>query len=130
MQDSSQYADLLFALNPVDPTDAITAMATPEYTWGDLPAGDHTVYIYHANGCTTFVDFTTDSYEPLTLSAIKSGPNEITATAFGGYGGYEYFFQEGRGHEFAVARFARVSISPQGEIALLGLADREKTPIE
>ena len=93
MQDSSQYSDLLFALNPADPTDAITAQATSDYVWGDLPAGDHTVYIYHSNGCTTFVDFTTDFYEPLTLNAIKTGPNEITATAAGGYGGYEYFFQ-------------------------------------
>ncbi|NAS11422.1 T9SS type B sorting domain-containing protein [Poritiphilus flavus] len=93
MQDTSQYSDLLFALNPVDPTDAITALASTERTWGDLPAGDHTVYIYHSNGCTTFVEFTTDAYDPLTLDAVKSGPNEITATATGGYGGYEYFFQ-------------------------------------
>ncbi len=93
MLDTSQYSDLLFALNPVDPTDAITAVATTDRTWGDLPAGDHTVYIYHSNGCTTFIDFTTDFYDPLTLDAVKTGPNEITATATGGYGGYEYFFQ-------------------------------------
>jgi len=92
MQDSSQYPDLLFALNPADPTDAITALATTDRVWGDLPAGDHTVYIYHSNGCTTFVDFSTDAYDPLTLVATKTGPNEITATATGGYGGYEYFF--------------------------------------
>ncbi|UCD62138.1 MAG: T9SS type B sorting domain-containing protein [Flavobacteriaceae bacterium] len=93
MQDPSQYSELLFALNPADPTDAITAMATTDRVWGDLTAGDHTVYIYHSNGCTAFVDFSTDAYEPLTLSAVKTGPNEITATAMGGYGGYEYFFQ-------------------------------------
>jgi gliding motility-associated-like protein len=93
IQDTGQYSDLLFALDPVDPTDAITSQAGTTRTWGDLPAGDHTVYIYHSNGCTTFVDFTTDAYDPLTLEAIKTGPNEITATATGGYGGYEYFFQ-------------------------------------
>ena len=92
MQDTSQYPDLLFALNPADPTDAITAMATTDRVWGDLPAGDHRVYIYHSNGCTTSVDFTTDAYEPLMLVATKTGPNEITATATGGFGGYEYFF--------------------------------------
>lgn len=94
MADTSQYSDLLFALDPVDPTDAVTSLATTERTWGDLPAGDYTVYIYHSNGCTTFVEFTTESYEPLTLNAVKSGPNEITATATGGYGGYEFFFQD------------------------------------
>ena len=92
MQDTSQYPDLLFALDPVDPTDAITALATTDRVWGDLPAGDHTVYIYHSNGCTTFVDFSTDAYDPLTLVATKTGPNEITAVATGGYGGYEFFF--------------------------------------
>ena len=93
MQNSSQYPQLLFALDPVDPTDAITAQATGDRSWGDLPAGDHTVYIYHENGCATFVDFTIDAYEPLTLSAVKTDVNEITATATGGFGSYEYFFQ-------------------------------------
>ncbi len=94
MEDPGQYSDLLFALDPVDPTDAVTALATTERSWGDLLAGDYTVYIYHSNGCTTFVEFTTESYEPLTLNAMKTGPNEITATATGGYGGYEFFFQD------------------------------------
>ncbi len=94
MQDSNQYPQLLFALDPVDPTDAITSLATSERSWGDLPAGDHTAYIYHENGCTTFVDFTIDAYDPLTLEAVKTDVNEITATAMGGFGGYEYFFQD------------------------------------
>ncbi|WP_047245822.1 T9SS type B sorting domain-containing protein [Maribacter thermophilus] len=84
--------DLMFALDPLDPTDAITSNAGVENVWGNLQAGDHTVYIYHQNGCTNSVDFTVDSYDPLTLSAIKTGPNELTASAEGGYGGYEYFF--------------------------------------
>ncbi|MGB5236516.1 MAG: T9SS type B sorting domain-containing protein [Flavobacteriaceae bacterium] len=93
VQDSSQYPQLLFALDPADPTDAITSQASSERSWGDLPVGDHTVYIYHENGCTTFVEFTLDAYNPLTLMASKTAVNEITAVAEGGFGGYEYFFQ-------------------------------------
>ncbi len=93
VQDTSQYPELLFALDPTDPTDAITAQADIERVWGDLPPGDHTVYVYHSNGCSTFVEFTIDSYDPLMLDLVKSGPNELTATATGGFGGYEYFFQ-------------------------------------
>ncbi|WP_281542932.1 T9SS type B sorting domain-containing protein [Maribacter aestuarii] len=92
MQDASLMSDLMFALDPVDPTDAITAMAGVENVWGDLPAGDHIVYIYHENGCSNFVEFSVDSYDPLTLNAMKTGPNELVASAEGGYGGYEYFF--------------------------------------
>ncbi|MDO6518316.1 T9SS type B sorting domain-containing protein [Zobellia uliginosa] len=92
MQDESLLSELLFALDPIDPTDAITALAGSERSWGDLPAGDHTVYIYHENGCTNFIEFTIEAYDPLTLTAEKTGPNEITATAEGGFGGYEFFF--------------------------------------
>lgn len=93
MQEQDLMSDLLFALDPLDPTDAVTALAGTENVWGDLSAGDHTVYIYHENGCTNFVDFTMSTYDPLTLSAVKTGPNELTATVAGGYGGYEFFFQ-------------------------------------
>ncbi len=92
LQDESRLSEILFALDPNNPTDAITAMATDQLSWGDLPAGDHTVYIYHENGCTNSVDFTIEAYEPLMLNAQKTGPNEITAVAAGGFGGYEYFF--------------------------------------
>ncbi|PIB29946.1 transporter [Maribacter sp. 4U21] len=90
--DNSLMSNLMFALDPLDPTDPITANAGVENTWGDLPAGDHTVYIYHQNGCTNFVEFTIDAYDPLVLTATKTGPNELTALAEGGFGGYEYFF--------------------------------------
>ena len=93
MQDASLYPALLFALDPIDPTDAISSNASTTYTWGDLDAGDHTVYIYHQNGCTNSVDFSMEAYEPLTLIAEKTGPNEVTAIAEGGYGGYDYSFQ-------------------------------------
>lgn len=92
LQENSIISQLMFALNPLDPTDAITAMATEDRTWGDLAPGDHIAYIYHENGCTNFVEFTVDAYDPLTLNAVKIGPNELVANAEGGYGGYEYFF--------------------------------------
>ena len=88
MQDSSVLPRLLFSLDVDD-----IGLANTETVYGDLSAGDHTIYIYHENGCATFVEFTLEAYEPLTLSAVKTGPNEITATATGGFGGYEYFFQ-------------------------------------
>ncbi|MBT8314857.1 MAG: T9SS type B sorting domain-containing protein, partial [Maribacter sp.] len=88
MQDTSLLPRLLFSLDVDDVSQADT-----QTTWGDLPAGDHTVYIYHENGCTSFEEFSIDSYDPLTISAVKTGPNELTATAAGGFGGYEYFFQ-------------------------------------
>ncbi len=88
MKDESIVPQLLFSLDVDD-----IAQADTQRTFGDLPAGYHTVYIYHENGCATFVEFTIDEYDPLTLSAVKTGPNEITATATGGFGNYEYFFQ-------------------------------------
>ncbi len=79
---------VLFSLDVDD-----IAVATTERTWGDLPAGDHIVYIYHENGCTTFVEFTIDQYDPLTIEAMKTGPDEVTVTATGGFGDYEFFFE-------------------------------------
>ncbi|MEX0274632.1 MAG: T9SS type B sorting domain-containing protein, partial [Flavobacteriaceae bacterium] len=89
MRDTSLYPDLLFSLDVDD-----ISVAGNQYTWGDLAPGSHTVYIYHSNGCYTFSDFTIEAYDPLTLTAIKTGPNEITATATGGYGDYEFFFED------------------------------------
>ncbi|WP_420602285.1 T9SS type B sorting domain-containing protein [Flagellimonas sp.] len=86
--DSSLLPNLLFSLDVDD-----IQLATDQRVFGDLPAGEHTVYIYHQNGCVTFVEFEIDAYEPLTLMAEKTGPNEIKAIASGGFGGYEYFFQ-------------------------------------
>ena len=89
MQEESLMPDLLLFSLDVDDIN----LADTQHVWGDLPAGDHTIYIYHSNGCTNSVDFSIDAYDPLTLTAIKTGPNELTATASGGYGGYEFFFQ-------------------------------------
>jgi len=70
------------------------ALADTQYTWGDLPQSQYRAHIFHQNGCPNFVEFEVLSYEPLTLSQPeKTAPNEITITASGGYGDYEYFFQ-------------------------------------
>ena len=88
MTDSSVMSELLFSLDIDDMN-----LATSSNIFGDLPAGDHTVYIYHSNGCMDQASFTVDEYLPLTLSVSKTGPDEITAVATGGYGNYEYSFQ-------------------------------------
>ncbi|SDL41109.1 T9SS type B sorting domain-containing protein [Kriegella aquimaris] len=88
MQDNSVLPQLLFSLDIDD-----INVADTQRVWGDLLPGDHTVYIYHENGCVNNVSFTIDSYDPLTLTAIKTAANELTATADGGFGGYEFFFQ-------------------------------------
>jgi len=90
MTDDSLMADLMFALDVDD-----ISRANASNVFGDLaPNTQHTVYVYHSNGCSTSVDFTLDAYDPLSLIAVKTGPNEITATAEGGFGGYEFFFQD------------------------------------
>ncbi|WP_349351701.1 T9SS type B sorting domain-containing protein [Flagellimonas sp. MMG031] len=106
--DGSQLPNLLFALDVED-----IQQATAQRTFGDLPAGMHTVYIYHANGCVTFVEFEIEAYEPLTLEATKTGPDEITAIATGGFGDYEYFFQGesfGEVNTFNVTQDSNISI--------------------
>lgn len=107
-QNGSSFSDVLFSLDVDD-----ISVATTERTWADLPPGDHTVYLYHANGCTTFVEFTIDPYEPLILEAMKTGPDEITAIATGGFGGYEFFFQgesQGSDNIFNISYDATINI--------------------
>ncbi|PCE64816.1 T9SS type B sorting domain-containing protein [Sediminicola luteus] len=86
MSDNS-VGGLLFSLDVDD-----VAVATEQSTFGDLAAGEHTVYIYHPNGCNNSVSFTMEAYEPLVLEVEKTGPNEMTATASGGYGEYQFYF--------------------------------------
>ncbi|MEO0900657.1 MAG: T9SS type B sorting domain-containing protein, partial [Bacteroidota bacterium] len=108
IQDSSLLPNLMFSLDVED-----IQLASDQRTFADLPPGEHTVYIYHQNGCVTFVEFENDAYEPLVLEAEKTGPNEITATATGGFGGYEYFFQgesTGENNVFNIIEDATVNI--------------------
>ncbi|WP_282162908.1 T9SS type B sorting domain-containing protein [Ulvibacterium marinum] len=111
MQDSSLLPRLLFALDVDDITQADATR-----TWGDLPPGDHTVYIYHENGCTNFVEFSIDAYDPLTLTAVKTGPDEITATAEGGFGGYEFFFD---GESYGTENIYRTNVSGTVEVRVV-----------
>ncbi|MCL6272880.1 T9SS type B sorting domain-containing protein [Muricauda sp. 2012CJ35-5] len=99
---------LLFALDVDD-----INLATEQRVFGDLPPGEHTVYIYHENGCVTFVEFEIDAYEPLTLDVMKTGPTEITAVANGGFGDYEFFFQGesyGETNTFTITHDANISV--------------------
>jgi gliding motility-associated-like protein len=108
MQNQSVLSEVLFSLDIDD-----VSVASTDRMWGDLPAGAHIVYIYHQNGCTTMVEFTIDPYEPLMLEAQKTGPNEITAIATGGFGGYEFFFQgesTGENNIFNISVDATVNI--------------------
>ena len=108
IQDSSLLPNLLFSLDVED-----IQLATDQRIFPNLPPGEHTVYIYHQNGCVTFVEFVIDAYEPLVLEAEKTGPDEITATASGGFGGYEYFFQgesTGENNVFNIIEDATVNI--------------------
>lgn len=86
--DASVIPDLLFSLDVDD-----MSVATTQRTYGDLIAGDHTIYIYHSNGCMNQVSFTIDEYMPLSLTVTKTGPDELTAVATGGFGNYMYSFQ-------------------------------------
>lgn len=87
LTDRSELSRTLFSLDVDD-----INLATDERIFGNLPEGEHTVYAYHENGCVTFVEFSVESYEPLTLTAEQTGPGEITAVATGGFGGYQFYF--------------------------------------
>ena len=99
MQDASLMSELLFYLEDMNSTDPpltvqqMINLAETENSWGDLPASSYTVHIFHSNGCSSSETFDIEAYEPLTLTAEKTGPNELTAAASGGFGGYEFFFQ-------------------------------------
>ncbi|UOY07262.1 T9SS type B sorting domain-containing protein [Muricauda sp. SCSIO 64092] len=85
---SASLSDILIALDVDD-----ISIAGTERMWADLPPGEHTAYLYHPNGCTTFVEFAIDAYEPLSVEVTKTAADEVTAVATGGFGDYEYFFQ-------------------------------------
>ena len=88
IEDDSLLPQLLFSLDVDDVT-----IATTTRVWGDLPVGNHTVYIYHPNGCTTQTMFEILEFNPLTFDVQKTSETEITAIATGGFGDYEFFFQ-------------------------------------
>lgn len=114
ISDGSLLPSLLFSLD----VDNIQ-VATEQRIFADLSPGEHTVYIYHENGCVTFVEFEIDKYEPLVLEAEKIGPAQIKAIASGGFGGYEYFFQGesyGEDNIFTVTEDANINIMVRDEL--------------
>ncbi|MDT0540716.1 T9SS type B sorting domain-containing protein [Croceitalea sp. P059] len=108
LTDNSLLSNVLFSLDVDD-----ISLATDTRVFGDLPAGQHIVYVYHENGCVTFTEFEIDEYMPLILEAEKTGPNEVTATVTGGFGGYEFFFQDesyGDVNVFTINQDANINI--------------------
>lgn len=87
LTDGNLMAEVLFSLDVDD-----ISLATEQHVWGDLEPGEHTVHIYHQNGCVTFTEFEIKQYVPLTAEFGQINPNEISIIAFGGFGDYEYFF--------------------------------------
>ncbi len=69
-------------------------LATGERAWSNLPPGSYQVYLFHENGCSELSEvFEIEMYENLEVVLETTGPNQVTATATGGFGTYEYFFQ-------------------------------------
>ena len=60
----------------------------------DLVSGDHFIDVIHPSGCVKTYDFNIQAYEPLTLTLAETNVNEITATATGGAGEYEFYFND------------------------------------
>lgn len=90
LEDPRLRPDMLFAIDSDD-----INLATSDLVYGNLLPGEHYVYAFHSSGCFDRVEFTIDDYEPLVLEVEKTDVNEYTARATGGFGGYEYSFQEG-----------------------------------
>ena len=103
---SSSMDDVLVLLDEDDVT-----KATDQMQWGDLEPGEHVAYLYHPNGCNTFVAFEIENYQPLSIDVARTDADEITVTAIGGFGGYEFFFQgESQGSDNIFNLFADSNI--------------------
>ena len=108
LQDENMASQLLYSLDVDD-----INLATTEREYGDLSPGEHTLFIYHSNGCVNPVEFEMEEYKPLTLEAEKTGPNELTAKAEGGFGDYRYYFQGelfGSQNVFTISRDMEINI--------------------
>ena len=59
----------------------------------NVAAGSYTVFVDHSNGCLNSSEtFTIDQINPLLVSVVETGLNQITATATGGVPPYTYVF--------------------------------------
>lgn len=120
LADESMADQLLYSLDVDD-----INLATTERQYGNLTPGKHILYIYHANGCVNPVEFELEDYQPLMLEAEKTGPNELTARAEGGFGDYRFTFNGedlGSQNVFRISQTMEVDImveDAQGCIARL-----------
>ncbi len=59
------------------------------------PSTDNFIIVRHTNGCVQVTDFfDIETFTPLSLTLANSGVNEITATAIGGTGDYQFTFND------------------------------------
>ena len=86
-EDDSVLGSVMYALDSTDPADL---QLNPDFR--NIPAGDHFVTVAHANGCMQTIDFTIESFEPLSLTLEQNNLNEITAVATGGSAPYTFYF--------------------------------------
>ncbi len=93
-EDQSVATDVLYALDAVDSNDLVL-----EPDFENLTPGDHYVYLMHANGCSTTIQFEVEGFEPLQLTLEQLGLNEITANVTGGKEGYTFYFNEANNGE-------------------------------
>lgn len=87
LEDGAIASEVMYALDSTDPADMVL---DPNFT--NIPAGNHTLTISHANGCLNTIPFNIVSYEPLTLILQQNNINEITAVASGGLQDYTFNF--------------------------------------
>ena len=78
-------SDVVYSLNGVSQL---------ENVFTNLAPGTHTVEVTHSTGCTQPVTFTIAMIQPLTVTAVEEGLNQIKATAQGGQPGYRYYFND------------------------------------
>lgn len=65
-----------------------------ENVFNNVPAGTHTIEIAHTSGCVQSITVTVIAVEPLIVSAVEEGLNQIRAVAGGGRPGYRYYFND------------------------------------
>ena len=78
-EDATVLTDVMYALDSNDPANMVI-----EPSFGDISPGDHSITIFHANGCLKSYTFNVASFEPLALVLEQNNINEITAIASGG----------------------------------------------
>ena len=108
-EDETVSGDVLYALDSTDPADM---QLTSDFA--NITPGDHSLTIAHSNGCVNTIDFTIQSFEPLTLVVENTNINEITATATGGLQDYTFYFGDvnnGTDNTFIINRTATYPVT-------------------